>query len=48
MRSDLPAQLFEQLLATASKKVRSKLHTEYEFAKADIKDKSRRPPRRSR
>jgi uncharacterized protein (DUF2336 family) len=36
MRPDLPAQLFEQLLATASEKVRSKLHAEREFAKADI------------
>jgi len=36
MRPDLPAQLFEQLLVTASEKVRSKLHAEREFAKADI------------
>jgi len=36
MRSDLPAQLFDQLLARASEKVRSKLQAEREFAKADI------------
>ena len=36
MRADLPAQLFDQLLATASEKVRSNLQAEREFAKADI------------
>ena len=36
MRSDLPAQLFDQLLAKASEKVRSKLQAEREFAEADI------------
>ena len=36
VRSDLPAQLFDQLLARASEKVRSQLQAEREFAKADI------------
>jgi malate synthase len=36
MRSDLPPQLFEQLLAAASEKVRVKLEAEREYAKSDI------------
>lgn len=36
MRSDLPPRLFEQLLATASGKVRVKLQAEREYAKSDI------------
>jgi hypothetical protein len=36
VRSDLPAQLFDQLLARVSEKVRSRLQAEREFAKADI------------
>src|SRR5262249_49678990 len=36
MRTDLPPQLLEQLLAAASEKVRSTLVTEREYAKADI------------
>lgn len=36
VRSDLPPQLLEQLLAAASEKVRTKLMAEREYAKADI------------
>src|SRR5215470_11431177 len=36
MRTDLPAQLFEQLLAAASEKVRSNLVAERQYAKADV------------
>jgi uncharacterized protein (DUF2336 family) len=36
MRLDLPPQLFEQLLAAASEKVRTRLEAEREHAKADI------------
>ena len=36
MRSDLPPQLFDHLLATASEKVRAKLQSEREYAKSEI------------
>jgi hypothetical protein len=36
MRSDLPPQLFDPLLATASEKVRVKLQSEREYAKSEI------------
>jgi uncharacterized protein (DUF2336 family) len=36
MRSDLPPQLFERLLAAASEKVRARLEAEREYAKSEI------------
>ncbi|MGA8929117.1 MAG: DUF2336 domain-containing protein [Pseudolabrys sp.] len=36
MRSDLPPQLFDHLLATASEKVRAKLQSEREYARSEI------------
>ena len=36
MRTDLPAKLFERLLAAASEKVRSNLVAERQYAKADV------------
>ncbi|MGB8140309.1 MAG: DUF2336 domain-containing protein, partial [Pseudolabrys sp.] len=36
MRTDLPPQLFDHLLATASEKVRAKLQSEREYARSEI------------